>query len=293
MRMRPYKYHYFYKITNNLNGYFYYGVHNTNNLEDGYMGSGTRLKYAYQIFGIENFSKEILKFFNTAEDAFKYESEIVTEELTRRIDCYNIQQGGIYSNTLGLATVRDKFGNCFDVSVNDPRYLSGELVGITKGRVNVKDKNGKFMQVQKDDPRYLSGELVGCTKGIVVVKDKDNNILLVQKDDPRYLSGELVGHSKDRVLVKDSKNNFYSVDKNDPRYLSGELKGSFFGRKHSTETKKKMSDTKKMTKSQTGQKNSQYGTCWIHNEKQSIKIKKSEIDSYINKGWILGRKMKF
>ena len=64
------KYHYFYKITNNINGHFYYGVHNTNNINDGYMGSGTRLHYAYKKYGIENFSKEILKYFESSDDAF-------------------------------------------------------------------------------------------------------------------------------------------------------------------------------------------------------------------------------
>ena len=68
------KYHYFYKITNNLNGHFYYGVHNTNDLNDGYMGSGTRLHYAYKKYGIENFTKEILKFFDTSKEAFEYEA---------------------------------------------------------------------------------------------------------------------------------------------------------------------------------------------------------------------------
>ena len=57
------KYHYFYKITNLLNNHFYYGVHSTDNLEDGYMGSGKRLHYAYKKYGMENFNKEILKFF--------------------------------------------------------------------------------------------------------------------------------------------------------------------------------------------------------------------------------------
>ena len=89
-----YKYHYFYKITNLINGKFYYGVHNTNKLDDGYMGSGTRLQLAYKKYGIENFSKEILKFFDTAKEAFEYEAEIVNESLTQDNNCYNISIGG-------------------------------------------------------------------------------------------------------------------------------------------------------------------------------------------------------
>lgn len=40
-----------------------------------------------------------------------------------------------------------------------------------------------------------------------------------------------------------------------------------------------------------GVQNSQYGTCWIYNinEDKSIKIKKEELDNYLNNGWIKGR----
>jgi hypothetical protein len=89
-----YKYHYFYKITNLINNHFYYGVHNTNNLDDGYMGSGVRLQYAYKKYGIENFKKEILKYFDTKEEAFEYESNIVNENLVYDDNCYNLSPGG-------------------------------------------------------------------------------------------------------------------------------------------------------------------------------------------------------
>ena len=53
------EYHYFYKITNLINEHYYYGIHSTNNLNDGYMGSGVRLNKAYKKYGIENFTKTV------------------------------------------------------------------------------------------------------------------------------------------------------------------------------------------------------------------------------------------
>jgi hypothetical protein len=289
--MKKLKYHYFYKITNLLNEHFYYGVHSTNNLEDGYMGSGKRLHYAYKKYGMQNFKKEILKFFDSSSEAYKYEAEMVTEELIRNPECYNLKLGGFGWNTNGLAAVKDKDGSIFHVFIDDPRYINRELLPVSHGMVPVKDKDGNCFSVSVDDPRYLSGELVHVAKGLVTVKDKNGNYFSVSVDDPRYLSGELVGQNKGLVTVKDKNGNYFLVPKDDSRYLSRELTPVWNGRKHSEESIKKAKNTYKKIGHQQGTKNSQYGTCWIHDSEKSFRIKKEELELYLQQGYIKGRKM--
>ena len=284
------KYHYFYKIINNLNNHFYYGIHSTNNLNDGYMGSGTRLRYAYNKYGIENFSKSIIKFFNSREDAAMYEAEIVSETLVKDENCYNVILGGEKWNTTGTAAYIDENNNVIQLPVDDIRVLTGKVNRVCKGKVTVKDSNGKTFRASTDDPRYLSGELVPNYKGLVTVKDNNGNTCCVSVDDPRYLSGELVHIAKDTLLVKDKNNNYFCVSVDDPRYLSGEFKPFWCGHKHDITTIEKMKKTHQDNKHQQGEKNSQYGTCWIMKDGSNKKIKKDELNSYLQLGWVKGRK---
>ena len=64
----------------------------------------------------------------------------------------------------------------------------------------------------------------------------------------------------------------------------------FAGKKHSQLTKEKIGKANSIK--QKGSKNSQFGTCWIMNLslKLNKKIPKSDLDSFINFGWIKGRK---
>ena len=63
---------------------------------------------------------------------------------------------------------------------------------------------------------------------------------------------------------------------------------NFKGKKHSDETKKKMSESSKGIG--VGETNSQFGTSWITNGEQNLKIKKEDIILYPE--WVKGRTIK-
>jgi hypothetical protein len=65
------------------------------------------------------------------------------------------------------------------------------------------------------------------------------------------------------------------------------------GKKHREETKRKIGQSNSIA--QRGERNSQFGKVWITNleEKVSTRVPKDELEDWLSKGWIKGRKMKF
>jgi group I intron endonuclease len=87
-----------YKTTNKLSGKYYIGCHQTDNLNDGYIGSGKYLKHAIKKYGIENFKFEILHIVLTKQDMFQLERELVNDALVKDPQSYNLKIGGSGGN---------------------------------------------------------------------------------------------------------------------------------------------------------------------------------------------------
>jgi len=215
MAKKENKIHYIYKTTCNVTGKYYVGMHSTNNLEDGYMGSGKRLRYSIRKYGVENHIKEILEYYQTREELSKREREIVNKELIKEYLCMNLIVGG-----------------------EGGRGFTSEEQKLNAIKSNEKQK------LLREDPEW--------------VVRKANRMSVTNKQQ-------------------------YEEGKREKKYFH-----DWNGKKHSDESKQLMSEKKKGLG--VGETNSQYGTCWITKDGTNKKIKKEDLETYLNNGWVKGRK---
>ena len=88
------KYYIIYETKNLKNNKIYVGMHETDNVDDGYLGSGKRLKRAIRYYGKEFFERRVLYYLDSREEMINKEIELVTEEFINRKDTYNLKLGG-------------------------------------------------------------------------------------------------------------------------------------------------------------------------------------------------------
>lgn len=261
------KYYYFYKITNLINNKFYFGIHCTDNLEDNYMGSGQLLHKAYEKYGIENFKKEILIYFDTWTDALEYEKQMVNEELIKDPNCYNISTGGIAFAANTVIVYDPSQNKNIMIPNNDERFLSGQLKTPDKGMVVVRDKNGKCFKIQKNDERYISGELKHITKDIHKTKYHKDHLSTAANKNVQNGTHNLVntcfvykfddGNNKIRKRIK--------IDNLEEYLNSGWLKSNLNQSSYNGPEKR-----------------------WIHKGNEELLVERNKIRNYIEDGWKTG-----
>ena len=135
-----------YKITNLINGMYYYGQHKTKNPYDDYMGSGLMLENAKAKYGIDNFVKTILFDFDTKIEMNQKEIELLPEISCYHSNpmCYNLAVGG-KGGDLG-PEVRKKISEA----------ISGEKNGMY-GKKLSKESLKKISDKLKGQPNYNHG----------------------------------------------------------------------------------------------------------------------------------------
>jgi len=212
MARKEKKYHFIYKTTNTITGRYYYGMHSTDNLDDGYLGSGRRLRYSINKYGRDVHQREIIEFCPDRSSLKETEMRVVTLDEVAKKDCMNLMVGG-----------EGGF-----ISEEQQRHRS-----VCGGKA--------YGEKLKRDPEF---------------REKHNRIV-----------GENMRRNHQLGVIN------YNT---------------FEGKKHKEETKKKMSES--MKGKGCGEKNSQFGTCWITRNGVNKKIKKTEKALHFNNGWVLGRK---
>lgn len=212
MARNPHSFHYIYKITCNVTNKFYVGMHSCSNLEDGYMGSGKRLRYSIHKHGVEKHTKEILEFLTDRESLAKREAEIVNEQFLQDPLCMNLKTGGNGGGKIWHAE-------------------HGKIFHAAGGKAVRRLLSKRHLEKLKSDPDYY---------------DKWHTALIKAQEG---------------------------------------MPNPFLGKNHTTETKQILREKAQQL---TGDKNSQYGTCWITNESENKKIHKGD---NIPDGWRLGRKI--
>ncbi len=139
-------YHFIYKTTNLINGKYYIGMHSTNNLDDGYLGSGNRIRRSIKKYGKENFKIEILESF---EDRFllkEREKELVNENLLKDKMCLNLKTGGDGGlsglNEKSLKKIRDGASKHQKEKWNDVEYRI-KITKLSSNRLKKLHLDGK------------------------------------------------------------------------------------------------------------------------------------------------------
>jgi hypothetical protein len=197
------KFHYIYKITRtDGSGKYYIGMHSTDDLEDGYFGSGRLIARSVRKHGRDKHSKEILEFLPSRTALKLREKQLINEEILDDPLCMNLQLGG----------------------------EGGGGFWSQEQQLKCSSAGGKARSSWTNEDRLRQAEAA----------------------------------RKAQRIAQAASNGPEAMEKRKRTYAE--------------------------LQHQSGEKNSQYGTCWVTNKEGSVKIKRDLLDRYLSEGFVRGRK---
>lgn len=169
-------YFYTYKITllkGSLTGYYYLGQHRTNDLNDGYAGSGKIIINYYKKYDKiegETYKKEIIKFYNNLEELNRGERDLIGDKYESDDLCLNLRAGG---NQIGFSKeIRDKISkNHKGGRIKGKYYQQCQMTDEIKEKISNSQK-GKKQTEEHIRKRMLSKINSGHSKHSELTKQK-------------------------------------------------------------------------------------------------------------------------
>lgn len=141
------KFHFIYKTTCLATNKFYVGMHSTDNMDDGYLGSGIWMRRALKKYGSAGFVREVLELLPDRKSLRDREKEIVTEDLLKDPLCKNMTEGGSGDREgPHLEETKQKIGNANRGKKHTPearlkmsetkkkRFAEGKIEAWNKGK---------------------------------------------------------------------------------------------------------------------------------------------------------------
>ena len=190
-------YYFYYKIKNNINNKTYYGVHSTKNIRDGYLGSGVAIRKSVEKYGRNNFSKTILKYFDTEEEMYEYEKVAINENVVSDSNTYNITLGG-----------RGGFSHIDNVGEKNPMVREDIRKKVSESERKTKQSNIEYyrniaIENLKKATEYNRGRKRPEHSSLMKQKAKDSNIkyLCVSPEGYSYLISSLKDFAQERGFV--------------------------------------------------------------------------------------------
>lgn len=159
------------------------------------------------------------------------------------------------------------------------------ILEFCKDRIELKKREKEIVNEDMIHDKMCMNLTIGGEGGFSIEQQRENN--------RRSQLSQKILRETNPVWVKNRCN---KISKNIKKQFDNGIRErkifcDWTGRKHKKESIEKMKLSAKGK--HIGKLNSQYGTCWIHNNKENKKIDKNELNVWIKNGWIKGRKMKF
>lgn len=279
------KYYYFYKIICNTTNEYYYGVHLTNNLNDGYCGSGNNIKKLYKKYDNNRliFTKYILKFFKNEKEMYNYEKEIVNINLLKDNKCLNISLGG--GTYIGKSYVY--------------MYFNDKTIHVNPNDVELFEKNNWIKGIS---PYNTFIYVHDDNESIKIKKNELNNYLLNgykigkhENDKPIFINNGIDEIKIFKIQLNEYLNNNWKLGRlinvngeNNPSYNKTWIyKDGIRKYIQKIELEKYINlgwENKFYSKSKRG-----LGSIWINKDNINIRILKEYKDEYLKNGWNLGK----